>query len=129
MPVAEYPMISVSATNPRPLLFYQMPEQFQVSTTHFSDGGVETMLQAGGNGIKTWVLEYEGMTEVEAAVLDSHSYSAKLPEGDGPSAYTFNFRDRDTGTLYSGVRYLRYERVPHTKKWSQARRVVLVKYP
>lgn len=122
-------MVSTSASNPAPLLFYQLPEQFQIASTVYADGGRDFMLQAGGNGIKTWVLDYQGMTEVEAAILDAHAYSAKLPEGDGPSAFSFNFRDRDTATLYSGVRYLRYERVPHARKWVQSRRVTLVKYP
>lgn len=129
MPLAEFPMPSLSSSNPVPLVFYILPEKFQVGTTKYDDGGMDTKLQAGGTGIKTWVLEYDGMTEALAALLDNHMATAKLADDGSPSAYTFNFRDRDTAILYSGVRYLKYERPAHKKRWVQARSITLVKYP
>jgi hypothetical protein len=128
MSVAEFPMFSTSGSNPKPNVFYQMPEAFQVGSTQYDDGGIDTALQHGGNGIKRWFLFYEGMTAVQAALLDSHMYSAKLDE-NGLSAFTFSFRDRDTTTLYTGVRYQKYERPAHKHKDIQTRTVILVKFP
>lgn len=129
MPIAEYPLPSVSGSNPLPLVVYQLPERFQVGVTNYDDGGVDTKLQNGGNGIKSWVLQYDGLNQTWAAILDAHALAAKLADGDGPSGQTFNFRDPWTGTLYGGCRYLRYERPAHSRRWSQARQVVIVKYP
>lgn len=106
-----------------------MPERFQVDSTEYDDGGRDTKLQNGGNGIKSWVLNYDGLNQTWAAILDAHALAAKLANGDGPSANTFSFRDPWDATLYSGVRYLSYERPAHNKRWAQARQVVLVKYP
>lgn len=128
MPVAEFPMLSVSSSNPRPLVFYQLPETFNVLSTEFDDLGRDTALSNGGNGVKRWYLFYDGLTAAQAALLDSHMYSAKL-NGDGLSAYGFNFRDRDTTTLYSNVHYQSFERPAHKNKDIQTRTIVLVKFP
>lgn len=122
-------MLSVSSSNPRLLVFCQLMERFSVGVTEYDDLGIDTAWQHGGNGIKRWHIFYDGLTFAEAAILDAHAYSAKLSEDDGPSAETFNFRDRDTGTLYSGVRYESYERPIHEQKDIQSRTVVLVKHP
>src|ERR1051325_1565526 len=123
---SEFPLPSVSGSNPKPLIWYQLPEEFQVNFTEYDDGGRDTVLQSGGSGIKRWVLNYDGLTETEAAVLDAHALSARLDE-NGFSAYSFNYRDRD-GTLYSFVRYEKYERPAHQKKWAQARNIQLAKF-
>lgn len=124
---AEYPLPSVSASNPQPNIWYQIPEVFQVDSTDYDDGGKDTKLQAGGNGIKRWVLNYTGLDATKAAILISHQYSAKL-NGDGLSAYGFNYRDRDA-TLYANVHYEKFERVEHRKTWAISINVQLVKYP
>lgn len=127
MPIAEYPLPSVSGSNPNPLIWYQLPEEFQVGSTDYDDGGKDVKLQHGGTGIKRWVLQYNGQTAAQIAPLDAHMLLARL-DANGLSANTFNYRDRD-GTLYSGVRYEKFERVAHSKIWSQARNVQLVKFP
>lgn len=128
MPVAEFPLPSVSAGNPSPLIWYQiLPEVFQVGFTEYDDGGRDFKLQNGGNGIKSWFLFYDGLTAALALILDNHMLTAKL-NGDGLSANSFNYRDRD-GTLYSGVRYQKYERAQHSRIWVQRRTVTLVKFP
>lgn len=127
MPLAEYPLPSVSATNPRPLVWYKVPEEFQVSFTQYDDGGRDLALQHGGNGVKRWILNYDGLDTTQAAVLDAHMLTAKL-DAEGLSAYGFNYRDRD-GTLYSNVHYERYERPAHQFLNSQARGIQLVKFP
>lgn len=128
MPIAEYPLPSVNSTYPIPSVVYQMPERFQVGVTQYDDGGRDTKLQNGGNGIKSWVLTYAVLSAAAAAILDAHALAAKLGE-DGPSAITFNFRDPTDGTLYAGCRYLQYNRPSHVKRWIQSREIVIVKYP
>jgi hypothetical protein len=130
MAIAEFPMDSVSAGNPRPDLFYQEPDLYQVAVSEYDDGGLDFALQAGGAGIKRWVLKYIGLTPTQAAILDAHLASAGYSDQFG-SARSFNFRDRDTGILYSNVRYAPggYVRVPHTYKQIQSREIILEKRP
>lgn len=129
MSVAEYPLPSVSGSNPDPLVSYKLLDKFQVDSITFDDGGRDTALRSGGVGIQVWYLFYDGLFAVQAAILDSHVALAKLPEDDQPSAYTFNFRDPDTGTLYAGVRYKSFDRPVHKLKELQTRTVILIKYP
>jgi len=125
--IAEFPLPVLNSANPTPTVWYQMPEEFQVDFTEYDDGGRDVKLQNGGNGIKRWVLQYKPITETHAGLLDAHMRLAKL-NGDGLSANSFNYRDRD-GTLYSNVRYERYERPAHVKTRIQTRNITLVKYP
>lgn len=104
-----------------------MPEIFQVGFTAYDDGGRDFKLQNGGNGIKRWILVYDGLTAALAAILDAHMLTAKLDES-GLSAFSFNYRHRDT-TLYSGVRYEKYERPQHKRIWVQTRNITLIKFP
>lgn len=128
MAISEFPLPSVNSSYPPPLITYELPERFQVDSVQYDDGGRDVKLQHGGNGIKSWVLTYDGLTEAQVAILDAHMLAAKLPD-DGPSGNSFNFRDPKTATLYTGVRYRTYERAAHQKKWSQSRSIQLVKFP
>jgi hypothetical protein len=127
---AEYPMDSVSGSNPRPSEFTPLPEKFSGAKTVYDDSGIDAALQHGGNGQRTWILAYRNLTAAQAAILDSHFYSAKWLEEEGISAYSFNFRERsDVGTtLYAGVRYTKYE-VSHSKTHIHSRTVELTKFP
>lgn len=128
MPIAEFPLPSVSASNPFPNIWYRIqPEVFRVGFTEYDDGGRDFKLQNGGNGVKRWFLLYTGKSAALVAILDAHALSAKIGP-DGLSAHSFLYRDRD-GTLYSGVRYERYERPQHQKLWNQQRTITLVKFP
>lgn len=128
MAIAEYPMDSIGG--PRPNEFTPLPEKFQGGKTEYDDGGVDTALQHGGNGIRVWRLSYKGLTIAQAATLDAHFATSKWLSELGMSAQTFNFRERsDIGTtLYAGVRYTKYE-VSHTKTHIQFREVELTKFP
>lgn len=128
MPVSEYPLPSVHVDNPDPLVTDKMIDEPQVDSIKFDDGALGTALRSGGVGTQRWYMFYDGLFAVQAAILDSHLASAKLQEGQ-PSAYTFNFRDPDSGTLYSGVRYERYDRPVHKNKDLLTRTVILVKFP
>jgi hypothetical protein len=127
MAIAEFPLPSVSSSNPTPNVWLEMPQEFQVGFTSYDDGGRDFKLQNGGNGIRRWRLLYTGLNVTTAAILDNHAASAKL-NADGLSAISFNYRDRDA-TLYAGVRYESYERVQHVKLNNQQRVIALVKFP
>lgn len=129
MALAEFPLPSVNSSYPDPLVSYKMRDKFQVDSTVYDDGGVDTALRNGGSGIQRWYMFYDGLTAAQAAILDAHNDTAKMPEGDGPSAYSFNFRDPDSGILYTGVRYQTYDRPIHKQKDIQQRLVILVKFP
>lgn len=128
MSVAEFPLPSVSGSNPFPNVWYQVqPEIFQVGFTEYDDGGRDFKLQHGGVGIKRWFLLYTGKGVADVAILDAHALSAKIGP-DGLSAFGFNYRDRD-GTLYANVRYARYERPQHKLLHIQQRIIELIKFP
>lgn len=129
MAIAEFPSPSVNSSNPDPLVSYKLLDKFQVDSTVYDDGGVDTALRNGGNGTQRWYLFYDGLTALQAALLDAHVALAKLPEGDGPSAFSFNYRDVDSAILYGSVRYQSYERPVHKQKDIQTRTIQLVKYP
>lgn len=125
---AEFPLPSVSGSNPDPLVTYKLPIDYQVDFTEYDDGGRDFALRSGGTGIQRWYLFYDGMTAAEAAILDAWIETVKLGP-DGMSAYSANFRDPDTATLYTGVRVESYDRPVHKLKAVQTRTVMLVKYP
>lgn len=127
MPVAEYPSLTTAHTSLYPFSVYPLRPAYQIGFTQYDDGGRDFKLQNGGTGILRWIIDYSGLTAAQAATLDAHADSAMLDES-GMSAFSFNFRDRDTGTLYSGVRYEVYSRPAHTHKDIQSRHVQLVKF-
>lgn len=131
MAAAEYPLPSVSGSNPKPSVFYKLePDEYQVTESVYDDGGRDFALQAGGTPIRTWIIDYAAITLAEAAILDAHVNSAGYSPEHG-SSISFNFRDRDTTTLYSGCRYAAggYERKSHRNRQVQSRSVKIVKYP
>lgn len=99
---AEFPLPSVSSSNPVPLFFEMQPEEFVVSRTIYDDSGADYKLQHGGVGKKTWIIRYDGLLLAEAAILDAWAASMFYDPENG-SAYGANFRDRDTGVLYTNV--------------------------
>jgi hypothetical protein len=126
---AEFPLPSVSSSNPVPLFFEMQPEEFVVGKTVYDDNGADYRLQNGGNGIKRWIVKYDGLTSAEAAILDNWAASMFYSPDEG-SAYGANFRDRDTTTLYSGVHIAPGGfRKAHTKLSAQQRDFLLEKRP
>jgi hypothetical protein len=104
MSVAEFPLVSVSGSNP-PLIFFEaQTEEFKVSITEYDDGGADYALQAGGSGILRWIINYDGLSLAQVAILRAHVKSAGYDPNNG-SAYSFNLRDRETTLITSGVRY------------------------
>lgn len=137
MAVAEFPLPSVSGSNPIPLFFEQMEEDFAGDRSIYDDNGADYKQQNGGAGTKTWVIRYEGLTSAEAAIIDAHLASAVYSSQVG-SFNGFNFRTHvpgtawtDTsGTLYANVHYAPggYKK-SHTKTWANSREIILEKRP
>lgn len=134
---SEFPLPSVSGSNPVPLYFEMQPEEFVVGKTLYDDGGADFRLQHGGNGVKRWIIRYDGLTKAEADILDAWVASMFYSPDEG-SAYGANFRHHiagDTwtstsGTLYSGVHISPGGyKVGHSKTWSQSRELLLEKRP
>ena len=134
---AEFPLPSVSSSNPAPLFYEQLPDEFVVSSTKYDDGGVDYKLQAGGSGVKTYVLKYDGLTLALAQILDNWVATMFYSEDEG-SAYGANFREHVPGTVWtdtSGTLQANVHIAPggfkkgHNKVWSQSREFILVKSP
>lgn len=102
---------------------YQEPPEFKVrKSPMYGDGGVDTSLD-NITPTRRWVLEYSTLPATEAQILDDH-YASAFGEH-----YSFSFRDPKTNTLYSGVKYEKFERPAHRKYYIQRRGVVLIKRP
>lgn len=134
---AEFPLPSVSGSNPIPAFFEQQPEEFVVGRTIYDDNGADYKLQHGGSGVKRWIIRYDGLTATEAAILDSHVASTFYSAEEG-SAIGFNFRHHvpndawtsAAGTLYTAVHYSPGGyRKSHIKADVCAREILLEKRP
>lgn len=87
-----------------------LPEKFIVGRTIYDDNGADYKLQHGGNGMRQWIVRYDGLTVAQATILNSWAASMFYSEDNG-SAYGANFRHHipetawtnTSGTLYSGV--------------------------
>lgn len=134
---AEFPFPSVSASNPTPLYFEMLPEQFVVGKTVYDDNGADYKLQNGGSGVKQWIVKYDGLTLTEAAILDAWVVTMFYSDDEG-SAYGANFRHHVAGTLWSdtsGTLYSGVHIAPggyktrHSVVGAQAREFILEKRP
>lgn len=99
---AEFPFPSVSGSNPTPLFYEALPEQFVVSRTIYDDNGADHKLQVGGTGWKQYIIRYDGLLAAEAALLDSWAATVFYSEDEG-SAGGFNFREHIPGTAWTNT--------------------------
>lgn len=134
---AEFPLPSVSGSNPIPLFYEAEPESFSVGSTEYDDSGKDYKLQHGGSGVKRWVLKYDGLTKAQADILDNWAVTMFYSEDEG-SAYGANYRAHvpgeawtsTNGTLYSAVHIAAGGyRKSHEKTWSNGREFILEKRP
>lgn len=72
--------------------------------------------------VRKWIVEWTGLDESEAAILDAHWESTA-------GGLSFSMQDPHTLTAITGVRYESYDRPEHKVKWAQSRTAKLVKYP
>lgn len=116
-----YPM--PAAGGPQYTFFEQQTADWHTRRQEFADGGAAYRTNLS-TAILRWVIEYEGLSEIDAAVLDDHYNTAR-----GDAGFTFSLTDPRTATVHTGVRYQAMETGTHQKKWAQTRRVILIKYP
>jgi hypothetical protein len=99
---AEFPFPSVSGSNPQPLYFEMLPEEFVVNRTIYDDGGGDYALQTGAVGLRQWIVRYDGLTSAQAAILDNWAATVFYSEDQG-SAYGFNFRHHIGGEVWTST--------------------------
>lgn len=92
---------------------------FEVIRYRFENGGGAVNVRPCGPVRVT--LEYDGLEEADANLLDAHYASAK------GKTNTFDYFDRRAGVTHPGCRYEDYQIVTHEKYWIRARRVVIVR--
>lgn len=132
---AEFPLPSVSGSNPIPLFYEKEPEEFVVGKTLYDDGGADYKLQHGGSGVKRFVFKYDGLTKAQADILDNWAATMFYSEDEG-SGFGANMREHVPGTAWtdtSGTLHANVHiaaggyRKSHVKSWSNAREFVLEK--
>jgi hypothetical protein len=134
---AEFPLPPVNSNNPIPAFFELQPEEFVVSRTIYDDNGADYKLQAGGSGVKRWIIRYVVLTIAQAAILDAHLASTFYSEDEG-SAVGFNFRHHipgdawssTAGTLFANCHYAPggYKK-NHSKTHIASREIIIEKRP
>lgn len=92
-----------------------------ITETKFDDGGVSYAIHAD-TPTRVFVIEYTGLSTLEAKILDDHRESAK------GKYLGFTFVHPRTGETITDVHYQEYDR-DHTKLWSQRRAISLIKRP
>jgi hypothetical protein len=122
VPVGQFP--TPDAGGARWLKFTSMPYSFTtVQDSHeYEDGGMSFISRADV-APREFDLVYDGLSEDEAAVFDSHFDDAV------GELWGFTFRDRD-GNVWADTRYKKdgYA-VDHNKVWTQSRHVRLIWRP
>jgi len=88
----------------------------------YADGGQDSFVSTAAPSRIVWELEYAGLTQAEAALLDAHNDSCL------DTHYSFNFTDPETGTTYV-VKYLEFQRGTRAKRWLGKRLIRLIKRP
>lgn len=105
---------------PQFLRFQEIKPEWGEFGGAFPDG-VPTYNTIQTAAVRRWQVEYDGLSQDEALVLDTHFRSTR-------GGISFNMTVPRTGEALTGVRYESYQRSAHQKVWSQARSVVLVRY-
>lgn len=103
--------------------FAHRPDYEGVTYKHtFEDKGVSTNT-VSATPIRTWELEWRGLTPTQAKIWDDHH---DLAFG---IHHNFSFTDKE-GNLHTNVRYVDYE-PSHDghKSWIQHRKIKIAKYP
>jgi hypothetical protein len=125
MTVAAYPMPAIGG--PQYRRFAELEKEYAVTTTGpYQDKGQDFNVDAPG-AVRTFQIDYDILTELEAKTLDDHFDSAF---GTGfPFALTTPTIATPSAESLANVHYKTYSRPPHDIRGLQARNIVLVKYP
>lgn len=116
MQIAAFPA-SITPTNIKPFML-----DVAVSTIEYEDLGMDFNLDSPAVS-RGWELQYDFLSESEAATLDAHWETAQVADNA-----EFYFTDPYTDVVYNKVRYAPesgYGGKEHVKSWSPKRSVVL----
>lgn len=127
MSVADYP--NTSTVGQTYLRYLKRPPNYDDITvvSKFEDQGAD-MLQTAASPPQIWELDYDGLTEAQAKVLDDHYASANGQYLGFQFVEPRNVPFTTTGSTFTDVHYFSFEK-SHGKYWTQARKIVLIKRP
>lgn len=133
MPERTYPTPLHSQTydtGPLYLKFLKRAKDYKEITvfSKFEDGGVDT-LEHADDAAQIWELEYDGLTDEDANILDEfwddHRLSIKFTFIE-PRDHPWTYQEGDTVT---GCNFVSFDKDHDKVKGIQKRKVVIAKYP
>jgi hypothetical protein len=115
------PYPTAGAGGPIPIYFDEVEPEWGEFGKTFNDGApVFSTIQTART--RNFAFQYDGLDQTQAKQLDDHYNSTR-------GGLSFTLIHPVTAEVITGVRYESYSRSPHTRVWSQARSVKLVRYP
>jgi hypothetical protein len=109
----------------RPKRFTPLPPEEAMDELVFADLGGEYNANYPDKNLLAWRLEFEGLNETEAALLDAFYAQHKRTR----AFYFYDWRDSGyTGELYNNCRFRRYDRTHNRVVW-QSRTIEIVRRP
>lgn len=119
---------TIPAPNPFPFPNYGGPryKRFQEMKPDWGEfggafpDGTERFNTIQTSRIRMFEIEYDGLEQVDAQVLDNHFYSTRGGIG-------FTLVNPRTGETITNVRYESYKYPEHQKVWAQSRTIILKK--
>lgn len=129
MPPSAFPSAATVGRKPNKYLKHDLDWKSVTISSVFEDQGAD-FNQSTTSPPQRWTLEWRGLSEAMAKVLDDHYDSA------GGPFQSFSFTEyRDypftgtTGSTFTGVRYESYTRDHNRVLHNQTRTIVLIKRP
>jgi hypothetical protein len=117
--IADYPD-GIATAGPTIARLITQPVDYEVDVIKYEDGGADVNVTPCG--VERFILEYDGMSEVDLATLRTHYNLAKGRTNN------FEFYHRQASQTYSGVEYESFRVSEHPKAWLQPLTVVLIRY-
>lgn len=123
---AIFPRWDVPATGlVQPRRFIPQPPESQMVEQVFDDLGADYLTPYPDKELLRWRLEWQGLNEAEAAILDAFYQQHKR----GNAFFFWDWRaDNYAGRLYDNCRFSRYDR-DHTKVRWQSRTIEIIRRP
>jgi len=98
----------------------RQPLAFEPDVTKFEDGGAHVSIQLCG--LRTWELEYTGLSQDDVETLRAHNTLAKGKTND------FSFYDRQTNATYTKCFYVKFDIGKAEKTWLVPVTITLGRY-
>lgn len=122
-----YPVPGASTaygTGPQWLKMHQFQPQYQaVTDSHEYEDGGASFVTFNDVAPILWVIEYNGLSEAQSAVIDGHRADAF------GAAYEFTFFNPRNSTTYQRIHYVVDFQEDHRKTWNNSRIVKLIQLP